>query len=83
MTAMYSQIAQNITSLYNDGALHPGEKLSSESVLSEIHQVSRLTIRQALKELEGVSLIKRKPGTGTFVYPSITTNLYPSRLGFT
>jgi GntR family transcriptional regulator len=80
--AMYYQIEENLKSLYKSGRLRPGIMLPSEWELSDIYQVSRLTVRQALKELEGQGLIKRKPGIGTFVSSPTSTNLYPSKLGF-
>jgi GntR family transcriptional regulator len=79
---MYYQIAQNITGLYQDGTLKAGMLLPSEWDLAEFYQVSRLTVRQALKELEGTGLIKRRPGVGTFISAPTSTNIYISRLGF-
>lgn len=44
-----------------------GEKLPAESELAEIYGVSRVTIRQALAELEGGGIVERRQGIGTFV----------------
>ncbi len=45
----------------------PGERLPSESVLSEEFGVSRATIRTVLAKLAAEGLILRKQGNGTFV----------------
>ena len=42
-------------------------KIPSERELCEIYQVSRITVRQALKELESEGYLYRKQGRGTFV----------------
>lgn len=49
------------------GALPPGSRLPSEPELSQVHGVSRVTVRRALDGLERDGLIRRQPGAGTFV----------------
>lgn len=44
-----------------------GERLPSERVLAERFEVSRMTLRQALDELEQAGWIERVHGSGTFV----------------
>jgi GntR family transcriptional regulator len=44
-----------------------GEKIASENKLSEIFHISRMTVRQAIKELVGEGLLYRVKGKGTFV----------------
>jgi len=51
--------------------MKPGEKLPSEHELAQIFQVSRVTIREALRTLEGEKLISRRRGIGTVVLPSV------------
>jgi GntR family transcriptional regulator, transcriptional repressor for pyruvate dehydrogenase complex len=50
-----------------DGELRPGDRLPSEQALAEQLGVSRVSIRQALHELEQRGLIDRRPGRGTTV----------------
>ena len=45
----------------------PGEKLPSESALSESYDVSRVTIRNALQKLKALGLIETHLGSGSFV----------------
>lgn len=49
------------------GRLKPTAKIPSERELSDSLRVSRGTVRKALDELERKGLIKRRPGSGTFV----------------
>ena len=49
------------------GRLKPTAKIPSERELSDSLGVSRGTVRKALDELERKGLIKRRPGSGTFV----------------
>ena len=49
------------------GILAPGSRLPSEPALASDHNVSRVTIRRALDQLDTDGLIERKPGSGTFV----------------
>ena len=49
------------------GQLKPGDRLDSESLLSERFAVSRITVRQAIEELVRKQIVVRKQGKGTFV----------------
>lgn len=51
----------------SSGELTPGTRLPSEPDLAGLHDVSRVTIRRALAELEREGLISRRPGAGTFI----------------
>lgn len=47
--------------------LSPHDKLSSERELTNLYNVSRITVRLALQELEKKGLVYKKHGKGTFV----------------
>jgi GntR family transcriptional regulator len=79
---LYHQIVQNITDLIDEGKLAQGSMLPSEWELTNLYSVSRLTVRQALKALESNGLVTRRHGIGTFVSTPPTTQLTPSKLGF-
>jgi len=50
------------------GELAPGSRLPGEPALATEHAVSRVTVRRALDLLETEGLVRRKPGSGTFVH---------------
>ncbi len=64
---LYRQIAESLTEQIISGQLAPEARLPSERQLSEKLQVSRMTLRAALRELEGRGLIVRRRGDGTYV----------------
>ncbi len=45
----------------------PGDIIPAEPKLEEIYNVSRITIRKAIEELERENIVKKKQGKGTFV----------------
>ena len=64
---LYNSIQDKIIS----GAWYEGMLIPSESQLCEMYQVSRITVRRALKELENQTLVYKIQGKGTFVRASI------------
>ena len=56
----------------------PGERLPNESGLSEILQVSRTSIREAVKILIAGNILEIRRGVGTFVKenPGMASNLF-------
>ncbi|HET7093624.1 MAG TPA: GntR family transcriptional regulator [Thermomicrobiales bacterium] len=63
----YRQLADLIRARIVRGEWAPGQRIPSEAELQAAHKISRITIRQALAELEQDGLIERVPGIGTFV----------------
>lgn len=61
--AVYKQLLNMIKS----GELESGSKLPSENKLSQMFNVSRISIRTALHKLEAVGLVETRNGEGTFV----------------
>jgi len=60
-------IFRSLFQAIQDGKFRPGARLPSESMLARKHRVSRPTAAQALRELQRLELIERRPGSGTFV----------------
>jgi GntR family transcriptional repressor for pyruvate dehydrogenase complex len=55
--------------LISEGALAPGSRLPAERELAENFQVSRSSLRQALKVLEIMGVISQRVGDGTYLNP--------------
>lgn len=64
---MFVQVVQQLRLLIAEQQLKPGDKLPSERVLSETLNVSRSSIREALRSLELLGLINSKHGGGTYL----------------
>ena len=58
-----------------DGTLQPGSQLPPERELMQRMEVSRSTVREALKSLEQSALIESKPGVGWFIRRIDETNI--------
>lgn len=63
----YMRLAASIRALLENGELNRGDRLYSEHALCMKFDVSRQTVRQALKALEEEGLIVRRRGSGTYV----------------
>ncbi|ADO49338.1 GntR family transcriptional regulator [[Enterobacter] lignolyticus] len=64
---MYRQIADALREQIQCGALKAGDALPTESALQEQFGVSRVTVRQALKQLTEQSIIESIQGSGSYV----------------
>jgi GntR family transcriptional regulator len=64
---LYIQLANLIRTKVQEGAWRSGEQIPTESELCDLHQVSRITVRQAIAELVQEGYLERYPGRGTFV----------------
>lgn len=57
--------------------LKPGDKIPTENELIEMFGVSRITVRQAIKELVNEGFLIKKQGRGTFVtQPNVRMEMY-------
>jgi GntR family transcriptional regulator len=65
--ARFGRIAADLRGRIETGKLAAHQQLPSERELSSSYNVARMTVRQALAELEREGLVYRRPGTGTFV----------------
>jgi GntR family transcriptional regulator len=64
---LYVQVADWIRGEIERERLEPGTMLPSEADLQRRFEVSRATVRQAVRELAFAGLVKREQGRGTFV----------------
>lgn len=68
---LIDQIIDKIEDLINKGELAPGNSLPSEETLSEMFNISRTSVRQALKALSVMGVLEISPGKRTFINNSI------------
>jgi GntR family transcriptional regulator, transcriptional repressor for pyruvate dehydrogenase complex len=64
---LYEEIVEQIKQLITEGKLKPGDKLLGERELADQFQVSRASVREAIRTLEMLGVIDIRPGGGTFV----------------
>ena len=68
---IYRRIADDLRLRIESGVLAPGSRLPTEAALRDRYQVSRNTIRDALKWLLNRGLVEIRHGQGTFVASSL------------
>ena len=64
---IHEDIVEQIRRHVVDGRLQPGERLPSERILSARFQVSRPSVREAIRALESMGLVQIRSGNGTYV----------------
>ncbi|MGV7208570.1 FadR/GntR family transcriptional regulator [Oxalobacteraceae bacterium A2-2] len=68
-------VVEAVTAAIQAGTLKPGEKLPTESVIMEMHGVSRTVVREAISHLQAAGLVQTRHGIGTFVLEPQPANL--------
>jgi DNA-binding FadR family transcriptional regulator len=79
---VFQDIVSQIRRLLDGGRLKPGDQLPSERELSETFQVSRASVREAIRALESMGLIEIKSGEGTYVASPVKSLLSPLASAF-
>jgi len=74
---IYQDIVAQIQRLIADGRLRPGHQLPSERELSELFQVSRASVREAIRALDSMGLVEIRSGEGTYVASTVESLLSP------
>jgi DNA-binding FadR family transcriptional regulator len=74
---LYQDIVAQIQRLLADGRLKPGQQLPSERELSELFQVSRASVREAIRALESMGFVEIRSGEGTYVASTVDSLLSP------
>lgn len=64
---LYHQLKAALLRDIEAGCWRPGDRLPTEDALIERFQVSKITVRQALRDLAQLGYIRREQGRGTFV----------------
>lgn len=64
---LYQQLMVKIRDKIRSGEYQPGDKIPTEKDLSEIYDVSRITVRRTVEELCNQGYLSKCQGKGTFV----------------
>ena len=65
--SLTQQIVEKLTEEVRDGALRPGDRVPNEFELAESMNVSRSTVREAVKQLVSANIFEIRRGDGTYV----------------
>ena len=79
--SFFQAVVVRFEELLRTGVLKPGEKLASEAELARAFQVSRPTLREALKDLNLLGLLVSRTGDGTYVTED-SRNLFKTAIYF-
>ncbi|WP_270640716.1 GntR family transcriptional regulator [Longibaculum muris] len=79
---LYLQLKNTIKGLIESGEIQKGEKIPSEHELCKKYDVSRITVRNALAELEDEGYLIKKQGKGTFATKSKLFRPLEDSVGF-
>jgi len=74
-TALHRQLFVILREQIFRGLYQPGAKIPNEEALCAQFDVSRITVRRAVADLEASGLLQKRPGLGTFV----TAEVRPTR----
>ena len=69
-TPLYQQVANDLHEAIVNDVYHVGARVPTETELSRLYDVSRITIRKAIEMLVEEGLLTKRQGKGTFVQES-------------
>ena len=69
-TPLYQQVANDLHEAIVNDVYHVGARVPTETELSRLYDVSRITIRKAIEMLVEEGLLAKRQGKGTFVLES-------------
>lgn len=75
-TKVYEQIIEQVQKMIIEGTLNQGDKLPSERDLAESLEVSRPSVREALRVLEIIGITEVRQGEGSFIKYNFDKTLF-------
>ncbi len=81
-TPIYIQVRDIIIDMVKNQYLKPNDRIPSENELSTTFNISRMTVRQAIRELDKGGYIHIKRGEGTFINEHPVTQMLIKLEGF-
>jgi GntR family transcriptional regulator len=79
---LYIQLIEEIKESIDLGLYKAGDKLLPEIQMASKYEVSAITVRKAMDELESMGLVEKRRGKGTFIASPKYTRDYTKILGF-
>lgn len=73
---IYEQVVEQIQEMLLDGTLKKGDRLPSERNMSEWFQVSRSSVREAIRALEIIGIVECRQGGGNYIRTSFDENVF-------
>jgi DNA-binding FadR family transcriptional regulator len=80
--SLVAEVSDGILRQIIDGSLPIGSGLPSEADVSAAHDVSRMTVREAIKTLQAQGIVRIENGRGSFVNPVSSWNSLDAVLKF-
>ena len=77
---VYEDVSRQIRDQIESGQWKEGTRIQSETELAKVFQVSRGSIREAIKSLQMAGLLEARSGHGTFVAPNACQKIREGRL---
>jgi GntR family transcriptional regulator, transcriptional repressor for pyruvate dehydrogenase complex len=74
-TKVYEQVVNQIKKMIVEGTLKKGDKLPTERNLAEQLQVSRASVREAIRALEVIGLVESRQGAGNYIRNTFENSL--------
>lgn len=81
-TARDDAVLETLAAFISDAGIGPGDRLPTERVLAERLKVSRNTVREALTRWEGLGLVERRQGSGTYLKANVSPSMLHMPLTF-
>lgn len=74
-TARDDAVLKALASFVDHEAIRPGDRLPTERILADRLKVSRNTVREALTRWEGLGLVERRHGSGTYLKAAVSRDM--------
>jgi len=82
VTARDDAVLETLAAFVSDSGIGPGDRLPTERILAEQLKVSRNTVREALTRWEGLGLVERRQGSGTYLTGDVSPSMLHMPLTF-
>ena len=67
---LFEEVANGLLDMVRTRQIQPGDRIPTEAEIAEMFQVSRTAVREGVKTLVALGVLKTRPGVGTFVVDS-------------